>query len=75
MTQEKRGFFARLGDALRKTRGALTGSISDLLRRSARVEDALHEFESRFEHRRDVGDMPDDESIARRLAEWEEKYC
>ncbi|MEQ8785952.1 MAG: peptide deformylase [Pirellulaceae bacterium] len=39
------------------------------------VEADLDEFEDRFELQRELGKIPGDEEIARRLAEFEAKYC
>lgn len=49
----------------------------DRLSETARPEfaDALDEFELEFVSRRKTGEIPDDATIARRLAEWERRYC
>ena len=39
------------------------------------AEDSLDEFAAEFKSRRDVGQIPDDEAIAKHLADWEAKYC
>ena len=39
------------------------------------AEDALDEFETEFRSRRTTGGIPDDETIASRLNDWEAKYC
>jgi peptide deformylase len=41
----------------------------------AKAEAALEEFEAEFRNRRRTGEIPDDETIAARLAEWEQRYC
>ena len=41
----------------------------------ADVRDELLEFEAQFDGRRATGEIPDDETIARRLAEIEGKFC
>ena len=49
----------------------------DRLSEPARLEvaDVLHEFETVFDGRRAAGWIPSDEAIARRLSEWESRYC
>lgn len=39
------------------------------------VEDALDEFATEFNSRRSTGGIPDDDAIASRLTELEERYC
>jgi peptide deformylase len=39
------------------------------------AKSALEEFELEFQGRRQRGEMPSDEQIASRLADWEKKYC
>jgi peptide deformylase len=39
------------------------------------IEPALDDFNSEFQHRRSTGGIPNDEEIAARLKEWEQKYC
>jgi peptide deformylase len=39
------------------------------------VQEELDVFVTDFNSRRDTGGVPDDESIAARLKEWEAKYC
>jgi peptide deformylase len=39
------------------------------------VDGELEEFEIDFENKRSTGEMPDDETIFKRLAEIEAKYC
>ena len=39
------------------------------------VDPLLEEFEADFRTRRETGEIPDDDEIRRRLAEWEGKYC
>ena len=36
--------------------------------------DALDEFETEFQSRRDVGQIPADDAILQRLKDWESKY-
>ena len=39
------------------------------------LEPTLDELAIEFQSRRDRGDIPDDEQILARLAEFEERYC
>lgn len=39
------------------------------------VDSALYEFEQEFEDQRERGEIPSDEEIAKRLAQFEAKYC
>ena len=39
------------------------------------ANEALDEFDVAFAGRRERGEMPDDDAIAKRLAEFEEQYC
>ncbi len=41
----------------------------------AEVDDVLDEFEADFRSRRSTGEIADDLAIAKRLAEWEARYC
>jgi peptide deformylase len=41
----------------------------------AKVQPVLDEFEINFHSRRRVGEIPDDATIAARLAQWEQRYC
>ncbi|MCO6455270.1 MAG: peptide deformylase [Pirellulaceae bacterium] len=41
----------------------------------ADLQPALDEFESEFRFRRETGDIPSDDLIRQRLAEWETRYC
>jgi peptide deformylase len=50
-----------------------TDRMSETVLLSARS--ALDELEAGFRRRRKTGEMPTDEQIAARLAEWEKQYC
>jgi peptide deformylase len=39
------------------------------------IQDILDEFETAFRSKRGTGEIPGDEQIAARLAEWEGRYC
>ena len=39
------------------------------------IEGELDEFEIVFKQQREIGQIPDDEAIEKRLAEWEQRYC
>jgi len=54
--------------------GVLFPDRMDPLTRQA-FADQLAEFESEFQSRRSVGEIPSDEEIAARRAEWETRYC
>jgi peptide deformylase len=41
----------------------------------AKVEHVLEEFAVEFQSRRNVGQIPDDATIAKELAQWEQRYC
>jgi peptide deformylase len=41
----------------------------------AAVQPILDEFELAFQNRRQTGEIPSDDEIAARLAEWEQRYC
>lgn len=41
----------------------------------AQVQPMLEEFELAFANRRRTGEIPNDEELATRLAQWEERYC
>ena len=47
--------------------------VSPLVR--VEVQEALDEFETDFLSRRATGEVPEDQEIASRLRQWEEKYC
>ncbi len=39
------------------------------------IEGELDEFEIVFKQQREIGQIPDDEAIEKRLAEWQQRYC
>jgi peptide deformylase len=41
----------------------------------SRAQQTVEEFELDFRSRRDVGEIPDDATIASELADWETRYC
>jgi peptide deformylase len=41
----------------------------------ALVESRVEEFEQAFQQLREAGEMPDDDAIAARRNEWEQRYC
>jgi len=41
----------------------------------AAVQPVLDEFELAFQNRRQIGEIPSDDEVVARLAEWEERYC
>lgn len=50
-----------------------TDRLTETSRTAARAP--LEEFELEFASRRQVGEIPSDDEIASRLAEWEARYC
>ena len=41
----------------------------------SKIEGVLEEFEIVFKQQREIGQIPDDKAIEKRLAEWEQRYC
>ncbi|MEZ6113781.1 MAG: peptide deformylase [Pirellulaceae bacterium] len=43
--------------------------------RQTKLRGPLSDFEAEFTNRRKVGEIPEDMELARRLTEWEQRYC
>ncbi len=75
MSAELEGMYARV---VQHELDHLDGVVfPDRMSNTARsdVDPLLDEFELEFRSRREVGEIPGDEEIRRRLAEWEARYC